>query len=225
MKTKYAIIVAGGSGLRMGTDIPKQFLLLKGKPVLMYSLEAFYEYDSSIKIIVVLPESQKKYWHSLCKQYKCKIKHAVADGGATRFHSVKNGLALVAEDSFVAIHDGVRPLITPALIAELFEKAERGRAAYPVIPVVDTLHRLTPNGNAKAVDRSKFLLVQTPQVFWSKTLLFSYNQEYDEKFTDDISVVETRKICKPVRVNGHRENLKITVPTDLLIAEAILNGR
>jgi 2-C-methyl-D-erythritol 4-phosphate cytidylyltransferase len=223
MSKKYVIIVAGGKGSRMGTDIPKQFLLLHGKPVLMYAMEAFYTYDSAMQIIVVLPIEQKTYWRSLCKDHNCKIKHQIADGGETRFQSVKNGLQLVTEDSLVAVHDGVRPLVSQELIATLFQTAEEKKAAYPVIHIADTLRRLIVNGSSKIMDRSKFYRVQTPQVFSSKILIHAYKSKYSEKFTDDVSVVETRRLCKPVMVEGSNENIKITTPIDLVIAEAIIS--
>jgi 2-C-methyl-D-erythritol 4-phosphate cytidylyltransferase len=225
MTKKYVIIVAGGKGSRMGTDVPKQFLLLHGKPVLMHAMEAFYNYDSAMQIILVLPAEQKSYWRGLCKEHNCKIKHQTANGGETRFHSVKNGLKLVKEDSLVAVHDAARPLVSQELIAVLFQTAEEKKAAYPAISVADTLRRLIINGSSKIMDRSKFYRVQTPQVFSSKILIHAYKSKYSEKFTDDVSVVETRRLCKPVMVEGSNENIKITTPIDLVIAEAIISHR
>jgi 2-C-methyl-D-erythritol 4-phosphate cytidylyltransferase len=222
---KYVIVLAGGKGLRMGTDIPKQFLLLREKPVLMHSLEAFYNYDPYVRIILVLSEEQREYWKLLCEKYQFAIEHQIVSGGDTRFQSVKNGLQLVEEDSLVAIHDGVRPLVTTELISNAFDTAEKGKSAYPVVPVSDTLRRLLPNGKNRLVDRSKFCLVQTPQVFFSKMIIRAYQTDYYPEFTDDVSVVEKRKCCKAIMIEGSRENIKITTPVDLAIAEAILKCR
>ena len=224
MNKKYAIIVAGGKGMRMGTDIPKQFLPINGKPILMHTIEAFYKYDPGIQLLLVLPSDQKTYWRHLCKQYDFTIKHKMVEGGETRFHSVQNGLSEVKEESLIAVHDGVRPLVTVDLIARLFDAAKTKRAAYPVIPVVDTLRRIVAS-SSKIMDRSRFCLVQTPQVFTSKLLIHAYQSDYSEKFTDDATVVEYRRLCKPVMVEGSKENIKITTPIDLIIAEAILQKR
>ncbi|GHT03601.1 2-C-methyl-D-erythritol 4-phosphate cytidylyltransferase [Bacteroidia bacterium] len=225
MTKKYVIIVAAGKGSRMETDVPKQFLLLHGKPVLMHAMEAFYNYDSAMQIILVLPPEQKSYWRGLCKEHNFKIKHQTANGGETRFYSVKNGLKLVKEDSLVAVHDAARPLVSQELIAMLFQTAEEKKAAYPAISVSDTLRRLIINGSSKIMDRSKFFRVQTPQVFFSKILIHAYKSKYSEKYTDDVSVVETRRLCKPTMVEGSNDNIKITTPIDLVIAEAIFSHR
>ena len=225
MKKRYALIVAAGNGLRMGIDIPKQFLLLQGKPVLMHTVEAFYNYDPEIQIITLLAPEHKEYWRDLCQKHNFRIKHLVVDGGATRFHSVKNGLAHVTDNALVAIHDGVRPIIDRELLEALFVVAEKEKAVYPVVPVVDTLRRWIDNGKNKTMDRSKFCLVQTPQVFSSRIIIRAYRTEYSDRFTDDVSVVESRRLCRPVMVAGKRENIKITTPVDLIIAEAILNQR
>ena len=224
MRKRYALIVAAGSGLRMGSDIPKQFLLLQGKPVLMHTLEAFYNYDPEIQIIVLLSPDQKDYWRDLCQRHDFRIRHIVAEGGETRFYSVKNGLEHVEGDALVAVHDGVRPMIDRELLETLFLAAEKNEAVYPVVPVVDTLRKMD-NGKNEIADRSKFCLVQTPQVFSSDLLIRAYQTEYSEKYTDDISVVESQQLCQPVMVAGKRENIKITTPIDLIVAEAILNQR
>ncbi|MCL1938453.1 MAG: 2-C-methyl-D-erythritol 4-phosphate cytidylyltransferase [Candidatus Azobacteroides sp.] len=224
MREKYLIVVAGGKGLRMGTDIPKQFLLLNGRPLLMHTIEAFYRYDSGMHIILVLPQEQQAYWQSLCVEYHFTISHRTINGGETRFHSVKNGLQEVKSESLVAIHDGVRPLVDQRLIAEAFETAKNAGAVYPVIPVVDTLRKLNIHGISRMVDRSQFRLVQTPQVFLSEVIIAAYQLNYSQKFTDDISVVEARKNCIPRMIDGCRENIKITTPLDLSIAETIIRG-
>ena len=221
---KQVIIVAGGKGLRMGTDIPKQFLLLNGKPVLMYTIEAFYDYDPNIDIIVVLPENQHFFWKDLCETHKFDIKHRIVSGGETRFHSVKNGLAFIEECSLVAVHDGVRALVSKDVIAKTFDVAERFKIACPAIPVTDSLRR-TLGGENRGVDRGTYCLVQTPQVFIAKKLLSAYQQGYSEKFTDDVSVVEAYRGSLPVLVDGSPENIKITTPFDLVIAETIIKLR
>ncbi|MDR0428198.1 MAG: 2-C-methyl-D-erythritol 4-phosphate cytidylyltransferase [Dysgonamonadaceae bacterium] len=225
MKKKYAIIVAGGKGLRMKTDIPKQFLLLNGLPVLMHTIRVFYHFDSSIEIILVLPKEQQNYWSDLCKQHHFTISHHIADGGETRFHSVKNGLQLIKEESLVAIHDGVRPLVSGHLISKAFRQAEIHQASYPVIPVVDTLRKYTSENESQIVDRSKYCLVQTPQVFCSEVIIKAYQLPFSEYFTDDISVVEKKGNCKPIMIDGCRENIKITTPIDLTVAETLLKCR
>ena len=224
MKNKYVIIVAGGQGLRMGGEIPKQFLLLNDIPVLMHTIRAFYDYDSAIKIIVVLPENQQGYWQKLCKTYGFNIVHSLVLGGETRFHSVKNGLQLVEENAIVAIHDGVRPLISKTVIANTFEQAELGKAVCPVIPLVDSIREKTAGGT-KSVNRADFCLVQTPQVFLSELIKEVYTQDYTKKFTDDISVFESYRNENPMLVAGSSGNIKITTPVDLATAEAIMKLR
>lgn len=220
---KYVIIVAGGKGLRMGADLPKQFLPLAGRPVLLHTLAAFQAYDPAVKIILVLPESHQAYWRALCEEQAVSIPHILATGGETRFHSVKNGLAFVPKDALVAVHDGVRPLVPAAVIAESFAKAETDKGAYPVIPVTDSLRKYVhPATMSKPVDRSKYCLVQTPQTFLSNVLKYAYTQDYREAFTDDVSVVESAGNAIPVMIEGSRENIKITTAVDLIIAEAIL---
>ncbi len=224
MKRKQVIIVAGGKGLRMGGEIPKQFLLLNGIPVLMHTIQAFYKYDSAIHIIVVLPENQKDYWQKLCEIYHFTIAHSLVSGGETRFHSVKNGLQLVEENSIVAIHDGVRPLVNESVITKTFDQAESGKAVCPVISLVDSIREKTSKGT-KSVNRDHYCLVQTPQVFLSDCIKKAYTQAYSPKFTDDISVMEAYQNDNPVLVEGSPENIKITTSVDLAIAEAILKCR
>lgn len=221
MKQKYVIIVAGGNGLRMKTTIPKQFLLLKGKPILMHTIEAFYRYDHNIHIILVLSEKQKIYWNSLCQDYNFEIFHHIIRGGTNRFYSVKNGLFLIKKKCLVAVHDGVRPLVEKKLISKAFEIAKKIPAVYPAIPITDTLRRIT-NGNNMVMNRSEFYLVQTPQVFLSDILINAYEKASSDHFTDDISVVESQKICMPVMIKGSKSNIKITTQSDLLIAEALI---
>ncbi len=216
----YALIVAGGKGLRMGTDIPKQFLPIGGKPVLMRTLEAFHAYSQAMQLIVVLPHSQQAYWARLCEEYHFSLPHRVADGGETRFHSVRNGLAWVETPGRVGVHDGVRPFVSPEVIARCYALAATKKAVVPVIPVVETVRHLT-DGGSLTVNREEYRLVQTPQVFDVELLKKAYEQPYSPAFTDDASVVEALGV--PVALTeGNRENIKITTPFDLRVAEALL---
>ena len=216
---KHIIIVAGGKGLRMGGDIPKQFLPVCGKPVLMRTLEAFHAYDSSIHIILVLPVSQQAYWQDLCQEYQFTLAHDIANGGDTRFHSVKNGLALVEGEGLVGVHDGVRPFVSQEVITRCYEEASLKKAVIPVIGVVETVRHLTDEGS-ETVPRDQYKLVQTPQVFDVALLRRAYQQEFTDMFTDDASVVEALGE-KVYLVEGNRENIKLTTPFDLKLAEML----
>ena len=216
---KHVIIVAGGKGLRMGGDIPKQFLPVCGKPVLMRTLEAFHAYDNSIHLILVLPISQQDYWKKLCREYHFDLSHSIANGGETRFHSVKNGLALVEGDGVVGVHDGVRPFVSQNVISRCYEDALTLKAVIPVIGVVETVRHLTESGS-ETVPRDQYKLVQTPQVFEVELLRQAYQQPYTDLFTDDASVVEA--LGEKVHlVEGNRENIKLTTPFDLKLAELL----
>ena len=218
----YALIVAGGKGLRMGSELPKQFLPIGGKPVLMRTIEAFYAYNSEIQIILVLPCSQQSYWADLCREHHFSIPHRVADGGETRFHSVKNGLAFVKTSGLVGVHAGVRPFVAGEVIARCYALAAEKKAVVPVIDVVETVRHLE-GGESVTVNRDEYKLVQTPQVFDADLLKKAYEQPYTEDFTDDASVVEA--LGRPVFLTaGNRENIKITTPFDLKIATALLGS-
>lgn len=217
---KYVLIVAGGKGLRMGGEQPKQFLPLKGRPVLMHTLEQFYRSDVAMEIILVLPHEQQNYWEQLCEEHHFTIKHRVADGGESRFHSVKNGLSLIETPSIVGVHDGVRPFVSVDVINRCYELALTKEAVVPVVDVVDTVRHITNNGS-ETVDRSAYKLVQTPQVFNTDLLLKGYEQPYSSAFTDDASVVEAMGV-KVALTAGNRENIKLTTPFDLKVAEALL---
>lgn len=228
---KQVLIVAGGKGLRMGGDLPKQFIPLEGKPVLMHTLEAFYRWDREAELVLVLPEEHQSYWQMLCREIGCKVPHKIANGGETRFHSVLNGLSLLSankatssieseEPVFIAVHDGVRPFVAAEVIDACFEEAARNGAAIPVIPMVDSL-RETDERGSHPVDRSRFFAVQTPQVFRSDLLTAAYNQEFSPLFTDDASVVESMG-TRIHMVTGNRENIKITTPFDLLVAKSLI---
>ena len=221
----YVIIVAGGKGLRMGSDIPKQFLPIGGKPVLMRTLERFREYSEDLQIILVLPEAQQDYWQQLCKKYDFKIEYELANGGQTRFHSVQNGLALVPDDAqgVVGVHDGVRPFPSINVIHRCYETARKAKAVIPVIPIVETVRELTGTGSVSSitVPRDKYRLVQTPQTFDIQLLKAANRQPYNDGFTDDASVVESYGHAITL-VEGNRENIKITTPYDLKIAEVLI---
>ena len=216
---EYAIIVAGGKGLRMGGDLPKQFLPIGGKPVLMRTLEAFYAYSPAVRIVLVLPRDQQAYWQALCRSHGFTLPHEVAEGGETRFHSVQNGLRLVGAPGLVAVHDGVRPFVSQEVIARCFRLAAEKCAVVPVVAVVETLRHIEGQGS-RTVNRDAYKLVQTPQVFDAALLKEAYTQPYTTAFTDDASVVEAMGV--PVYLTeGNRENIKITTPFDLKVAEAL----
>ena len=218
----YIIIVAGGKGLRMGSDIPKQFLPIGGKPVLMRTLERFREYSDDIQIILVLPEAQQEYWHQLCDEYHFDVEYTLANGGQTRFHSGQNGLAKVPDDAqgVVGVHDGVRPFPSIEVIRNCYETARTAKAVIPVIPVVETVRQLDGD-SSQTVPRDQYRLVQTPQTFDIQLLKAANNQPYNDGFTDDASVVEAFG-HKITLVEGNRENIKITTPYDLKIAEVLI---
>jgi 2-C-methyl-D-erythritol 4-phosphate cytidylyltransferase len=221
MKT-YALILAGGHGLRMGADLPKQFLPLAGKPVLMHTLEAFHKAVPDVELILVLPEAHRAFWASLCAEHDFRLAHRVVAGGAVRFESVRNGLACVGEDGLVAVHDGVRPLVKPELIRLCFDVAREKGAVIPVFELTESIRQLDGDRSI-AVDRSRFRSVQTPQTFRSAILKKAYEQPYRDVFTDDASVVEATGL-EIALVEGHRENIKITMPQDLLLAELLLTN-
>ena len=218
----YIIIVAGGKGLRMGSDIPKQFLPIGGKPVLMRTLERFREYSKDIQIILVLPEAQQAYWHQLCQEYHFDVEYTLANGGQTRFHSVQNGLAKVPDDAIgvVGVHDGVRPFPSIEVIRNCYTTAREKKAVIPVISVVETVRHLEGE-QSKTVPRDAYRLVQTPQTFDIQLLKAANRQPYNDGFTDDASVVEAFGY-EITLVEGNRENIKITTPYDLKIAEVLI---
>ena len=218
----YVIIVAGGKGLRMGSDIPKQFLPIGGKPVLMRTLERFREYSADLQIILVLPEAQQDYWRQLCEKYHFDVEYQLANGGQTRFHSVQNGLALVPDDAegVVGVHDGVRPFPSIEVIKNCYETARTAKAVIPVIPVVETVRHLEKEGSV-TVPRDEYKLVQTPQTFDIQLLKAANRQPYNDGFTDDASVVESSG-HEITLVEGNSENIKITTPYDLKIAEVLI---
>jgi len=221
--TKYAIIVAGGIGSRMESETPKQFLLLNGKPVLFYAIDTFLKTFDDCKIILVLPEEHIATGQEIIDAFFDYNKIKIVVGGRTRFHSVQNGLKLVTdEDSIVFVHDAVRPMITSTLVMKCYASAVELGTAIPTIPLKDSIRQLTEDGN-DAVDRTSFVLVQTPQVFHSKILLPAFNIDYKDKFTDEATVVEAFGLTVAL-VEGEEQNIKITKPTDLIVLEAMMKN-
>lgn len=219
---KYAIIVAGGTGTRMGTALPKQFLLLKEKPVLYYTLKTFLASFDDLQIILVLPSDYTNMGQELIDTYFDKKRINIIAGGDTRFQSVKNGLALVEQEAIIFVHDGVRCLLSKELIHRCYDKAVETGSAIPAIVSKDSIRLLTTEGN-EAFDRNNVMLIQTPQTFHSNILLPAFQVEYDDKFTDEATVVEAFGMNISL-VEGEENNIKITRPLDLLIAESIVGS-
>lgn len=217
---KIAVIVAGGSGIRMNSNVPKQFLVLKAKPILYYSIHSFLQAYSDMKIILVLPEDYIAVGQEMIDAFFDYNQIQIAIGGFTRFHSVQNGLQLITEESIVFVHDGVRPFVSKELIHKCYETALATGSAVPVIDSKDSIRMITESGN-EALDRNSIKLVQTPQTFHSKILLPAFAIDYKEKFTDEASVVEAFGL-KITLVEGEERNIKITNPLDLLIAEELM---
>lgn len=220
MDQDYVIITAGGKGTRMGSDIPKQFLPIDGQPVLMRTIQRFWDYSEKLNIILVLPENQVNYWACLCKEYQFNIPCKIVLGGRTRFHSIYNGLASIPDQArgIVGVHDGVRPFPSIHVISRCYQTARTAGAVIPVMPVEETLRYLPESKN---VLRSDFRLVQTPQCFDICLLKKAYQQPYSKSFTDDASVVEAYG-KKVTLIEGNRENIKLTTPFDMNIAEVFV---
>lgn len=219
---KIAVIVAGGSGQRMHAVIPKQFMLLNGKPVIFYSIEKFYE--TNAEVIVVLPEDQTEYWKKLIHEHNMQIPHKVTVGGATRSLSVYNGLKMVKSgDALVAVHDAARPMISVSLIEKLFDEASKKGNAIPVIPVKDSIRRITADEN-KSVDRDQYFIVQTPQVFRAMPLINAFENNKLASFTDEASLMEQSGV-EISTVPGEITNIKITFPEDLSYAQSVLRTK
>lgn len=220
---KYALIVAGGAGKRMNSSIPKQFHMLNDKPLLYYTLRAFLEAYDDMQIILVLPEEYIAVGQEIIDAYFDYSRIQITIGGRQRFHSVQNGLAMVEDESIVMVHDAVRCLITPALIRRCYEAVLEHGSAIPVVPCKDSIRMLTEEGN-QAIDRNALRLVQTPQAFYSKIILPAFKIDYKEWFTDEASVTEAFGL-KLHLVEGEEENIKVTHPIDMIVAQAILNSR
>ncbi len=218
----YAVIVAGGTGARMMSEIPKQFIEIAAKPILIHTIERFKLFDNSIDIIAVLPENQLIYWNELQSKHSFSIPHIIVKGGKTRYHSVRNGLELITEPGIVAIHDGVRPFVSVETIKRCFETAKKLGNAIPVISPSDSVRMITKKGN-EAADRDRIKFVQTPQVFRTELIQKAYWQDYLPEFTDDAMVLE--KTGEKINmVEGNRENIKITNPVDLVIARSLFQS-
>ncbi len=229
---EYALIVAGGKGTRVGSSLPKQFLDLNGKPVLLHTLEVFYRYSDKIQVVLVLPEDEIPTWGAIAQRHQFNKSLTIVSGGATRFQSVRNGLQAIG-DGYVAIHDGVRPLISPSIIAESFRLARTSGAAVATVPLKESLRRISDAGDednatntpaSTAVDRSFFRMVQTPQTFATDLIRKAYATAEDPLLTDDASVAE-RAGFPVILFTGSYENIKITTPEDLVVAEALLKKR
>lgn len=217
---RTTIIVAGGSGKRIGGPVPKQFLLLKGRPLLCWTIDAFHRSDASMPIIVVLPEHQIQSWKSLCSSHHFQVPHEIVAGGEERFHSVRNGLGLVRHDDLVAVHDGVRPLVSAELIDRCFKAAEAHGAAIPVIPISSSVREVSGD-TSKALDRSTLRAVQTPQCFSVPLLRAAFELPYDPAFTDEATLVE--RIGSAVHlVPGEERNIKVTNLEDLQVAALLI---
>ena len=214
---KVALIVAGGKGERMNADIPKQFLLLNGTPILMRTLKQFSHFE---EIVLVLPPSQFEYWQELCNTYNFRQKYTLVAGGITRFHSAKNGLDKIADNTIVAIHDGVRPLISTTLIDSLVAETKSGVGVIPIVPVKDSIRKVEGENSAH-VYRSNLFKVQTPQCFLSADIKKAYTQDFSDTFTDDASVFEANG-GKINTLLGEENNLKITTQEDLKIASILI---
>lgn len=219
----YAIIVGGGSGRRMGSETPKQFMLLKGRPVIMYSIETFHSCKQTPEIIVVLPDEFHDYWRHLCTEYHFHLPHLLVSGGEQRYHSVRNGLKQIKGSGVTAIHDAVRPCVSPELVTASFQQALESGSAVAAVKSRDSIRQITPTGSTW-LNRDEIYLIQTPQVFQMDLLSKAYLQEYNDDFTDDASVVE--KYGGQIKlIEGDRQNLKITYPEDIPIAELYLGQR
>ncbi|MBR9830596.1 2-C-methyl-D-erythritol 4-phosphate cytidylyltransferase [bacterium] len=219
---RFAIIVAGGKGNRMKSEIPKQFIEIGGKPILMHTIEQFYKADSNIEIILVLPKEQIQYWQELQTKHGFEVPVLVSEGGTSRFYSVKNGLEKVTSTGVVAIHDGVRPFVATSTIMKGFEVAEKEKTAIPTVNLVDSIRRVDEKVN-RALNRANYRLVQTPQVFDIALLKTAYQQSFSDTFTDDASVIEAMGHSVTL-FDGNSENIKITTPFDLKVAEMMVGG-
>ena len=221
---KYLIIVAGGQGLRMGTPLPKQFLEVNGRPIIMHTIDRFVEAVPGVKVVLVLNPDYLQLWSELCQKHSFQTSCLVATGGKERFHSVLNGLDLIedsSEDALVAVHDAVRPLVSVDVIRNAYDKAAECGAVVPALPSIESVRIIDNDGASHSVDRSNVMMVQTPQVFSLPLLRKAYSQPYKSAFTDDASVVEA--LGHPITiVSGNRENIKITTPQDLLQAKESL---
>lgn len=219
MERKYAVIVAGGKGSRMKSEVPKQFLLLNGRPVLMHTLEAFKKYDEKLEIILVLPANEMPHWDQLVQRYDFSIDYKITQGGKSRFQSVKNGLDLIETDGLVAIHDGVRPMVAPDLIGASYNIAAIHNCAVAAVRLKESI-RIIDKDATHAMDRSRYRLIQTPQTFKISLIKKAYQTEEDDTLTDDASVFE--KAGHSISLfEGDYRNIKITTREDMILVEAL----
>ncbi len=207
----------------METTLPKQFLLLNGKPLILHSIDTFLKYDPNIQFVIVLPESLQPLWEHICREYAIHIRYKLAFGGPSRFHSVKSGLKHIPDDALVAVHDAARPLVTLDVIARTFNIAEKFGNAIPVTETADSV-RITDHSTSSPLPRERIKMVQTPQCFRSELLKKAYDKNYTESFTDDATVLEAEG-SRLYLTEGHRNNIKVTTPTDLIVAKAIIDAR
>lgn len=219
---QYALIVAGGKGTRMKSKIPKQFLELQGLPVLLHTIHAFFRYNAGISVVLVLPQHDLETWHAIVKKYNFTRPVILQQGGDTRFQSVKKGLEKIDGNGLVAIHDGVRPLVSEAIIAESFRLAAQSKSAVAAVPLKESI-RLTEGSGTRALDRSQYRLIQTPQTFEVQLIKKAYEMPEDTSLTDDASVAE-RAGHNISLFEGSYRNIKITTEEDLVIAEALLQA-
>ncbi|MCE2997148.1 MAG: 2-C-methyl-D-erythritol 4-phosphate cytidylyltransferase [Cyclobacteriaceae bacterium] len=222
-KSEYVLIVAGGKGTRIKSVLPKQFLELNGKPILLHTLEAFYRYSEKIKVVLVLPEDDFGIWKSICEKYDFTKPVLLQKGGDSRFQSVKNGLSILEGEGLVAIHDGVRPLVSSDIIGASFRLAAVHQSAVAAVRLKESI-RMTDQDNTKAMDRSKFRLIQTPQTFDLQLIKKAYEIKEDASLTDDASVAERAGHIISL-FEGSYENIKITTPEDLIVAKALMDGK
>ncbi|MCX7861904.1 MAG: 2-C-methyl-D-erythritol 4-phosphate cytidylyltransferase [Bacteroidales bacterium] len=220
---KAVIIAAGGHGIRMGLEKPKQFLIIHNKPLLVHTLEVFKKYDDSIDIVLVLPSQFMDYWNELIMKYPQNANCKIVVGGETRYHSVKNGLSMLTDQELIAVHDSVRPLIDGRFIEYLFNTARDKGSAIPVFPAIDTIREITDSGS-RVLNRSNIFTVQTPQVFKREWLEQAYQQPYNNQITDDSMLVEMAGF-KLTFVNGLKYNIKLTTPEDVIIIESLLQNQ
>lgn len=220
MGTLSVIITAGGIGKRMNSSLPKQFIQISDKPILMYTIEKFYHFDPKCQILITLPEDWRSYWEDLVVEHDFKIPHRVVGGGDERYHSIKNAIEFCYGD-YIAVHDGVRPLVDEDTIRKCMNKLKKFEAVIPVVSIVESIRRKVGKGRTEAVDRSEFLIVQTPQCFTKATLEKAYALDFHERITDDASLAEEAGF-EIITVEGNPENIKITTQADLKYAELFL---
>jgi 2-C-methyl-D-erythritol 4-phosphate cytidylyltransferase len=217
----FLLITAGGQGTRMQADFPKQFIPVSGRPLLMRTIDIFKDVNPGIKIVLVLPDEQIPLWKDLCTEFDFQVDHQIARGGKERFHSVQNGLQHIPSDALVLIHDGVRPMVRPDTIQRVIETAQEKSNAVPCVVPTQSVRKVQDDGNSEVVDRSSLRLIQTPQAFHANIIKEAYTQEYQARFTDDATVLESigHKIHL---VEGNYSNIKVTHPADIKLVEALM---